>query len=232
MTAKILIVEDDSQISANIYDYLSARGFIPDAAPNAGVALHLLASQHFDLIVLDLGLPGMNGLSLARHVREQLSLDIPILMLTARDTLDDKEAGFAAGADDYLLKPFSLKELEMRVNALIRRASGQLTAQVLRCGAIVFDPKTGQAFWQSQALKLAPKTLLLLQAFLARPNSLFTREQLELAVWGEAQDSSDTLRYHLSQLRRALSLPDGSSPIQTVHGRGYMLVEGGDVCAK
>ncbi|WP_348943956.1 response regulator transcription factor [Chitinibacter sp. FCG-7] len=225
MSAKILIVEDDAQISANIYDFLQARGFMPDAAANAGIALHLLASQPFDLLVLDLGLPGMGGLSLARHIRAELALNLPILILTARDTLADKEAGFDAGADDYLLKPFSLRELEMRIKALLRRANGQLLVQALRCGQILFEPHTGQVFWQGQPLKLPPKTQLLLQVMLSRPNTLFTRDQLERALWGEAQESSDPLRYHLSQLRRALSMPDGLSPLQTVHGRGYMLID-------
>ncbi|QLG89625.1 response regulator transcription factor [Chitinibacter bivalviorum] len=224
MNAKILIVEDDSQISANIYDYLSARGFVPDAAPNAQVALHLLAEQRFDLIVLDLGLPGMSGLSLAQHLRRDLLIATPILMLTARDTLADKEAGFDAGADDYLLKPFSLKELELRIMALLRRASGKVVEQELQFGQLRLDVKTGQAYWQEQALKLTPKTMLLLQTFLLNPQTLLTREQLECAVWGEPQDNSDLLRQHLTQLRRLLGQHDGACPLHTVHGRGYMLV--------
>jgi DNA-binding response OmpR family regulator len=228
MSAKILIVEDDAQISANIYDYLAAKGFCPDAAPNAAVALHLLGATRFDLLILDLGLPGIDGLTLARQVRQALGLTLPMIILTARDTLDDKQAGFDAGADDYLLKPFSLKELEMRIKAQLRRASGQIGASVLRCGAITFNAQTGQACWQGQVLKLAPKTMALLQVLLNKPETLFTREQLELAVWGEAQENSDALRYHLSQLRKALLLADGRSPIQTIHGRGYMLIAHGD----
>jgi DNA-binding response OmpR family regulator len=224
MSARILIVEDDPQISANIYDYLSAKGFIPDAAPNPAVALHLLAQHSFDLVVLDLGLPGIGGLNVARQIREVLGLSLPIVILTARDTLDDKQAGFDAGADDYLLKPFSLKELEMRIKAQLRRATGQVATATARFGAIEYHSKTGEVTWLGQPLKLAPKTVTLLQTFLAQPQTLFSREQLERAVWGREQESSDALRYHLSQLRKALVFADGTSPIQTIHGRGYMLV--------
>ncbi|QLI81021.1 response regulator transcription factor [Chitinibacter fontanus] len=228
MSARILIIEDDPQISANIYDYLTAKGFTPDAAPNPAVALHLLSHSKFDLIVLDLGLPGMGGLNLAQQIRQVLGLTLPMIILTARDTLDDKQAGFDAGADDYMLKPFSLKELEMRINAQLRRAKGFAAVARLRFGLIEFESRTGEVFWQGKPLKLAPKTVLLLQTLLAQPQTLFSREQLERAVWGSEQDSSDALRYHLSQLRKALTLPDGSSPIQTIHGRGYMLISHGE----
>ncbi|WP_373974331.1 response regulator transcription factor [Chitinibacter sp. SCUT-21] len=224
MTAKILIVEDDAQISANIYDFLSAKGLQPDAAPNAAAALHLLANEHFDLMVLDLGLPGLGGVQLAQHVRQQLKLTLPILILTARDTIEDKQLGFDAGADDYLLKPFSLAELVMRINALLRRAHGRVTSADLRFGALYYTAQTAQFYWQGHALHLPPKTLTLLHILLQKPQTLFTREQLERALWGEVQDTSDALRYHLSQLRKVLTLADGHSPIQTIHGRGYMLV--------
>jgi len=220
----ILIVEDDADIAANLYDYLTGKGHVVDAAPNGVTALHLVTTQRFDAIVLDVGLPGIDGLTLAQRIRSDARSDVPILMLTARDTLDDKLAGFEAGADDYLVKPFALKEVEVRLQALVKRAQGRVVHSTLRFGALSYDPFSGVVTWQDKPLKLSPKTLKLLVTMLAQPGRLFSREDLEHAVWGELQANSDTLRSHLSQLRRELALPDGRSVIETVHGRGYRLV--------
>ncbi|RZI42715.1 response regulator transcription factor [Herbaspirillum sp. HC18] len=220
----ILIVEDDADIGANLYDYFKERGYEVDAAFNGVTALHLLATQRFDVIVLDIGLPGIDGLTLAQRIRRDVKSDIPILMLTARDTLDDKIAGFEAGADDYVVKPFALKEVEARVKALAKRAHGRVVEAELRAGALRYDGFTGIATWKDKPLKLSPKSLKLLVTMLAQPGRLFSREDLEQSVWGEVQPNSDTLRSHLSQLRKELALPDGKSLIETVHGRGYRLV--------
>ncbi|HCY63841.1 MAG TPA: DNA-binding response regulator [Oxalobacteraceae bacterium] len=221
---RILIVEDDATIAGNLYEYFVARGYGVDAAPNGLTALHLIATQHFDAAVLDIGLPGMDGLTLAQRIRKDAKSALPILMLTARDTLDDKLAGFGAGADDYLVKPFALKEVEARLVALLKRAQGQVVDTIQRLGELEYDPFSGIASWRGQPLKLPPKSLKLLQTLLARPGRLFSRDELEQTVWGQPQASSDTLRSHLSQLRRELTLADGRSIIETVHGRGYRLV--------
>lgn len=222
---RVLIVEDDSEIAANVYDFLQARGHEVDAAPTAAVALHLLESQRFDLIVLDIGLPGMDGLQLAHAIRQSERSDVPILMLTARDTLADKLAGFAAGADDYLVKPFSLKELEVRLIAMFRRSQRAVAPRVLAYGPLCYDPFSGELTWQGRPHKLAPKPLTLLLALLRQPGRLFSREELEVALWGEVQPSSDNLRTQLVQLRRELTLDDGRPLVETVHGRGYRLVK-------
>jgi DNA-binding response OmpR family regulator len=220
----ILIVEDDADIAGNLYDYLSDRGYEVDAAPNGLTALHLLATQRFDAIVLDIGLPGIDGLTLAQRIRQDARSSVPILMLTARDTLDDKLAGFGAGADDYLVKPFALKEVDARIQALVKRAQGRVVDAALRVGELSYDHFSGIATWQGRALKISPKSLKLLVTLMEQPGRLFSREELEQAVWGQLQASSDTLRSHLSQLRRELALPEGKSMIETVHGRGYRLV--------
>lgn len=225
---RILIVEDDADIAGNLYDYLAAKGYEVDAAPNGLAALHLLATRQFDAVLLDVGLPGMDGLTLARRVRKDAKSSIPILMLTARDTLEEKLAGFDAGADDYLVKPFALKEVEARIQALLKRSQGRVVDESIRLGALSYDPFSGIAAWQGAPLKLSPKSLKLLVTLLRQPGRLFSREELEQAVWGQPQASSDTLRSHLSQLRRELALPDGKSMIETVHGRGYRLVNPDD----
>ncbi|GIZ52227.1 response regulator transcription factor [Noviherbaspirillum aridicola] len=219
----VLIVEDDAEIAANLYDWLAARGWQPDAAADGLTALHLVATRHFDACILDLGLPGMDGLTLARRIREDARSPLPILMLTARDTLDDKLAGFEAGADDYLVKPFALREVGARLQALVKRSQGRVGESPLRVGGLCYDPFSGEASWQGQALKLSPKSLSLLQTLMRQPGRLFSREELEQAVWGEPQASSDTLRAHLSQLRRELAAPGAQGLIETVHGRGYRL---------
>lgn len=221
----ILIVEDDAEIAGNLYDYFTEKGYGVDAAPNGVTALHLLSTQRFDAVVLDVGLPGMDGLSVTQRIRRDTRSSIPILMLTARDTLDDKLAGFHAGADDYLVKPFALKEVEARLAALIKRAQGKVVENAVRVGDLSYDPFSGVVAWQGKPLRLSPKSMKLLVTMMEQPGRLFSREELEHAVWGEAQASSDTLRTHLSQLRRELALPEGKSPIETVHGRGYRLVE-------
>lgn len=221
----ILIVEDDAEIAGNLYDYFTAKGHEVDAAPNGVTALHLLDTHHFDAVVLDVGLPGIDGLTVAQRIRRDTKSSVPILMLTARDTLNDKLAGFDAGADDYLVKPFALREVEARVTALVKRAHGKVVETQLRTGELCYDPFSGVATWQGKPLRLSPKSVKLLVTMLTRPGRLFTREELEHAVWGEQQANSDTLRSHMSQLRKELSLPDGKSLIENVHGRGYRLVE-------
>ncbi|WP_151631899.1 response regulator transcription factor [Noviherbaspirillum aerium] len=221
---RILIVEDDADIAGNLYDFLSARSHEVDAAPNGLTALHLLATQQFDVVILDIGLPGIDGLTLAQRLRRDARSAVPILMLTARDTLDDKLAGFSAGADDYLVKPFALKEVEARVLALVKRNQGRVVENALRVGELCYDPFSGTATWQGRPMKLPPKIMKLMVTLMQQPGRLYSREELEQAVWGQAQASSDTLRSHLSQLRRELALPEGRNMIETVHGRGYRMV--------
>ncbi len=220
---RILIVEDDATIAANLYDYLEARGHSIDAAVDGLTGLHLARKQLFDVIVLDLGLPGMDGLTLAHTLRQQVQIDTPILMLTARDTLDDKLAGFAHGADDYLVKPFSLKEVEARLAALHKRASGRTTSKALEHGALSLDPKTMTVRWSGHEIKLPPKCLAILELLLREPARVVSRDEIERQVWGEAQETSDTLRSHLHTLRRALTAAGGADPVETLHGIGYRL---------
>lgn len=220
----ILIVEDDAEIAGNVYDYLRAHGHAVDAAPNGLTALHLLSTQRFDVVVLDIGIPGIDGFQLARRLRSDALSEIPILMLTARDTLNDKLTGFDAGADDYVVKPFALKELEARLRTLVKRAKGRQVERGLRHGPLYYDAFSGDVSWNGEVLKLSPKSVKLLLTLLKQPGRLFSREELEIAVWGDIQSNSDNLRAHLSLLRRELVREDGRSLIETVHGRGYRLL--------
>ena len=221
---RILIIEDDPAITANLYDYFETKGHFADTAADGVSGLHLAVTGGFDVIVLDLGLPGMDGFALCRKLREEAQNDTPVLMLTARDTLDDKLAGFAHGTDDYLIKPFALKEVEARLTALHKRHAGRVTRKALVAGDLTLDPETLQIRFGGAEVKLPPKCVRLLEVFMARPNRVFSRGELESAVWGESQETSNSLRSHLHVLRRELVQAGGYDPIENVHGMGYRLV--------
>jgi DNA-binding response OmpR family regulator len=221
---RILIIEDDHTIATNLYDYLSARGHSVDAAPDGVTGARLAMSHPFDAIVLDLGLPGLDGLKLCEKLRAEAHLETPVLMLTARDTLQDKLEGFASGADDYLVKPFALKELEARLQALYKRSRGRVTQKQLVAGDLTFDPQTLEIRFAGREVRLPPKCIRLLELMMAQPGRVLSRSELESAVWGDTQETSDTLRTHMHVLRRALVDAGGRDPIETVHGLGYRLV--------
>ncbi len=220
---RILIIEDDATIAANLYDFLESRGHAVDAAADGVTGLHLAISQTFDAIVLDLGLPGMDGLTLTKKLREEAHVETPILMLTARDTLDDKLEGFSRGADDYLVKPFSLKEVEARLLSMNRRSSGRIAPRTLEAGALSLDPKTMAVRFAGNDVKLPPKCLRILELLMREPGRVISREEIERLVWGESQETSDTLRSHLHTLRRVLTAAGGHDPVETLHGIGYRL---------
>ncbi|MDG0027552.1 response regulator transcription factor [Trinickia sp. Y13] len=221
---KVLIVEDDSAIAANLHDYLTSQGYDVDLAMNGLAGLSFAVEQTWDAILLDLALPGMDGLSLCRELREQAHRDTPVLMLTARDTLDDKLAGFQHGADDYLVKPFSLKEVGARLEALIKRYRGRVVACQLRFEDVRLDISTLSVQRSGRALRLSPKCLHLLRILMQSPGRVLGREELELQIWGDTLPNSDTLRSHVYTLRRALTAHGEEDLIETVHGIGYRLV--------
>ena len=218
----LLIVEDDRTIAENLYDYLEARGHQCDYADSIAAASALLARSAFDALVLDRNLPDGDGLALARRLRTE-GRATPILVLTARDTLEDKLLGFEAGGDDYLVKPFALQELEVRLLALARRNAARAADPVLRYGALEFRAATQALHLDGRPLALPPKPLRLVAELLAQPERVFSRRELELAVWGHEQDSSDNLRSVLHTLRRALG-DDAPIQVVNVHGLGYKLV--------
>ena len=218
----LLIVEDDRTIAENLYDYLEARGHQCDYADSIAAASALLARSAFDALVLDRNLPDGDGLALARRLRSE-GCATPILVLTARDTLEDKLLGFEAGGDDYLVKPFALQELEVRLLALARRNAARPAEPVLRYGTLEFRAATQALHLDGRPLALPPKPLRLVAELLAQPERVFSRRELEIAVWGHEQDSSDNLRSVLHTLRRALG-DDAPIQVVNVHGLGYKLV--------
>jgi DNA-binding response OmpR family regulator len=221
---RILIIEDDPAIAANLHDFLSGRGHVVDSAGDGVTGLHLAVTHPLDAIVLDVGLPRLDGITLCRRLRADAQLDTPVLMLTARDTLTDKLHGFDCGADDYLVKPFELKEVEARLLALHRRSAGRVVDKALVAGELKLDPRTYDIRFKGREVKLPPKCIRLLETLMAEPGRVYSRAQLESAVWGDTHETSDTLRSHMHILRRALMEAGGRDPIETVHGLGYRLL--------
>lgn len=226
-TLSILIIEDNPDIVANLYEYFEPLGHRLDNARAGHAGLAMVAEQHFDVIVLDGMLPGLDGLEVCRRLREELHCNTPILMLTARDTVHDKVAGLRAGADDYLVKPYSLSELEARLDALVRRATPALVDQVLRFGQLVFDTGTFEVRRAGCPLEITPIGYKLLAALMRAAPQLVTREELEREVWKDEPPLSDALRTHIHTLRQAIdkSFPEAPAMLLTVPGIGYRLVD-------
>ena len=206
---RILLVEDNRDILANMADYLELKGYSVDCAQDGLSGLHLAATEHFDLIVLDIMLPGLDGYALCRRLREEARRDTPVIMLTARDALDDRLQGFKSGADDYLLKPFALSELSARIEAVLRRSQGG-GKRSLQVGDLSYDLDTLAVSRAGKPLKLNPIGLKLLAVLMQKSPHLVRREALEEALWGDDCPDSDSLRSHIHQLRQVIDKPFGS----------------------
>ncbi|MEM7305425.1 MAG: response regulator transcription factor [Planctomycetota bacterium] len=220
---RLLLIEDDADLSATVAEYLEAKGHTAELAYDGLTGLHLASRDGFDVVVLDLGLPGLDGLELCRSVRRSARRDVPILMLTARDTLEDKVLGFEAGADDYLLKPFEMTELLVRLEALHRRASGTVGDEVLRVGDLVVDPGQGRISRAGRSLTLHRIGAEIVTILARESPRIVSREELEQAIWGANTPDRDLLRSHLYLVRQVLDRPFATPLLHTVRGRGVRL---------
>lgn len=220
----VLIIEDNPDIIANLYDFLDPLGYTLNVARNGITGLNYATRETYDAIVLDLSLPGKDGIDICQTLREQYRLTTPILMLTARDTVQDKVTGFNAGADDYLVKPYSLPELGVRLKALIRRSRHEHVQALLTFGELQLDTRLGQIRRSDRLLELTPISYKILSALLRSAPKLLTREALIQQVWGDQQPDSDALRTHLHSLRRVLDKPFPYPMLLTIPGIGFRLV--------
>ncbi len=222
--AKILVVEDNLELSDNIQEYLSAQSHNVDCCGDGVAALGYLKSYEYDVIVLDWTLPKMSGIELLKQYRAQGGVT-PIVMLTGRRDLDDKECGFDAGADDYLTKPFELRELAMRIKSLIRRApNANAPSDVLKIADVVLNKQTRQVTKAGVEVKLMPKDFAILELLLTYPNKVFSAEALIDRIWSSSTEASpDVVRKHINRIRGQIDSKDGASLIRTVHGVGYSL---------
>jgi DNA-binding response OmpR family regulator len=223
--ATILLIEDNRDISDMVGSYLEARGYLLDYAADGVTGLHLAVVNDYDGIILDLMLPGLDGLSICRKLREEARRDTPLLMLTARDTQQDKITGLDAGADDYLVKPFDIRELEARLRALVRRGRGSVATDVLSVSDLTLDTGTLEVQRGAQKLTLTPIGLKLLIVLMRASPRVVTRADLEREVWGDVLPDSDALRSHLYTLRKSIDKPFDKPLLHTVHGAGYRLAD-------
>jgi DNA-binding response OmpR family regulator len=221
--SSILLVEDNRDIAEMVVEFLERKGYAVDYAGDGVTGLHLAVTNPYDVIVLDLMLPGLDGLALCRKLREEAKRDTPLLMLTARDTVNDKIAGLDAGADDYLVKPFEIRELEARIRTLLRRQRGTVVAETLRVADLLLDTSTLQVTRAGQSIKLMPIGLKLLTLLMRASPRIVSRQQLEREVWGDVLPDSDTLRSHLYALRKAIDKPFDRPLLHTVAGAGYRI---------
>ncbi len=215
----LLLVEDNADLAETVGDFLEAQGYLVDYAADGLVAMHLAVTEPFDAIVLDIMLPGLNGLEVCQRLRKEAKLSTPIIMLTARDQLDDKLKGFDVGADDYLVKPFDLPELVARIEALIRRERG--VSSTYSVGPLRMDTDTMQVWRGDTEIKLSKTLFDILRILLRESPSVVPRATIERELWGDDFPDSDTLRSHLYNLRRAVDRPFDDALIETLPGRGY-----------
>ena len=221
---RVLVIEDNTDIAMLLVDFFTDRGHIADCAHDGLTGLHLAASGEHDVIILDLALPGLDGLELCQQLRSARHASVPILMLTARDSLDDKLTGFAAGADDYLVKPFELLEVYARVQALWRR-SLLSNRSSLEVADLSLNLETLEASRAGQPIRLNPVPLKILRLLMENTHRVVTRREIESFVWGDEPTESDSLRTHISALRTAIDKPFGCKLLHTIHGVGYRLHE-------
>ncbi len=213
---RILLVEDDSGIGELVKEDLEAQGFATDWAEDGEEAYSLSQSFPYDLLILDVMLPGITGFEIVEKLRSQKD-KVPVLMLTARDGLEDRVKGLELGADDYLVKPFHLTELRARVRALLRRSKGEAN-NLIEVGRLTLDSSQRLAFWQSEAIALSGREYALLEFFAFNAHGFYPREVLLEHVWsGEASIDPRTVDTYIRYLRRKL----GDDAIQTVRGLGY-----------
>lgn len=222
MKIHALIIEDDKDLAEAISDYMELDNIEFDFAYNGQSGLNLAMENSYDIILTDINMPKMDGLDVCKILREK-GLSTPILMLTARDTLDDKVKGFSVGSDDYLVKPFAMEELKVRMQALVRRTLG--TVQILTVADLVIDLDKRKITRQDKDISLPPVCWKMLVYLMQNSPNVVSKSDLEQAVWGDDLPNPDSLKVHLFKLRQAVDKPFDTKLIQTVHGVGIVIRE-------
>ena len=219
--ASVLLVEDNEDILANLYAYLEPLGYELDCARNGRTGLEMAASGQFDLVVLDIMLPGLDGISLCRALRGEHGVQVPVIMLTARDTVADRVLGLDAGADDYVSKPFGMMELMARIRTALRHSGGEAEpVHALTLGPLRIDPARHQVLAHGREVTLTLKEFQLLSLLVEHAGTVFTRDQLLNTIWGyEFDGASRTVDVHVRTLRQKLG--EAGRCIETVRGVGY-----------
>ena len=219
MNYRVLLIEDDLDLAATLVDYLELENISCDHAANGIVGLQLINQHEYDVIILDVNMPRMDGLTVCKNMRE-LGQNTPVLMLTARDTLEDKLAGFDAGSDDYMVKPFEMLELIARIKVLANRRSGQTNKLSLYGLDIDFSLKI--ATRNQRSLKLSPTGWKILEVLMRKSPQVVSREQLFQLVWGDDAPDSNSLKVHLFKLRQQVDVEREVKLLQTIKGQGFV----------
>lgn len=218
----ILLIEDNRDLATNLFDYFEARGHTMDLASDGIPGLHFASTNQYDVLILDWMLPSMDGITMCKRLREA-GKHTPILMLTARDSLEDKIAGLEAGADDYVVKPFSMREVEARLLALVRRAHVHEGAGTLQVGDLTFNTGTLKVTRGERSIVLPPIALKFLEVLMRHSPRVLSREEVERAIWGDTPPDSDALRGHLHIMRNAVDKNTDKPLIKTLRGLGYQI---------
>ena len=219
---KVLLVEDCQSVAEVIFDYFEESDIELDYAATGTLGLSLAQSQKFDCIVLDIMLPGIDGISLCQQLRAE-GVNTPIIMLTARDTNSDMLLGLRQGADDYIVKPFNLELLEARIHSVIRRHSGTGFVLQLTCGPITLDVNTHQVWRGKQEIKLTPTCFKILNLLVKNSPNVVSRQEIENVLWPDDLPDQDILRKHVYQLRNKMDKPFEENIIETIPKLGYRL---------
>jgi len=222
MNYRVLLVEDDLDLATTIVEYLELEKICCDHAANGIAGLKFISQQYYDVVILDVNLPRMDGLTVCKNMREQ-GINIPVLMLTARETLDDKLAGFAVGSDDYMVKPFEMLELIARIHVLANRRNGLTNILSLHGVDVDFSAKTIKR--DASVLQLSPTGWKILELLMRKSPEVVSKEQLLNAVWGDELPDSDSLKVHLYKLRQVIDTESQKKLIHTVAGQGFVFRE-------
>ena len=219
----VLLVEDHRQLAQTVVEFLEQEGALVDYASDTTLARTLVQEHHYDILVLDVMLPGEDGYSFCQYLRKELALDTPVIFMTARDQQDDKLEGFARGGDDYIVKPFALPELVARVQALVRRERREVAPNLLTVADLQLDPARQEVRREGQLLKLSPTAFRILRILMRESPKVVSREQLEHELWGDLVPDSDALRSHLYNLRKAVDKPFEHALLETLPGVGFSI---------
>ncbi|MGR5062625.1 response regulator transcription factor [Photobacterium sp. DNB22_13_2] len=219
---KVLIVEDNHHVAETLADYLELEGHTIDCAYHGLSAIQLIKEHHYDVIIMDIMMPKVDGISAVKKIREEVMCDTPILFLTAKDSLEDKIAAFQAGGDDYLIKPFAMEELCLRLQALACRG-GRKDIGLLCFADITINQATGEVIRDDKPIKLSRIQLKILSILMQRAPAIVSRQEVIDTVWGEDAPGSDALRSHVYGLRSALDKDFVETRLETIHGQGYRL---------
>ncbi|QAR32584.1 response regulator transcription factor [Geovibrio thiophilus] len=221
---RLLLIEDDSDLAENVIDYFEMQGWSVDYAITGEAGLQFAQENHYDALILDINLPGINGFEVCRLLRRKLRLNMPVIMLTARTMLNDKLDGFESGTDDYLPKPFELAELKVRLEAAVRRTKHSV-AGVFEVGGLSLDPENGCVTRGGKIIDLPGVCFTILRKLMEAHPGIVSKEELEYAIWKDQPPQTNALKAHFYTLRQLVDKPFDKELLHTVRGRGYKIAE-------